>query len=349
MSIEIHPIKGYEEYEGVYEIFDDASGLHAFVAVHSTRGGGAVGGTRMHSYPTREEALHDVLRLARSMTFKCVGAGVKYGGGKAVIIGDPDLEKNEALLRSYAESLDGLGLPFYTGEDVGISEEDVQFMFNVSDHFIGRSDQAGDPSPYAAVSTFNAIEVAVASVFSCDNLVGRTVAIKGIGKVGSELALMLSRAGADVMVADIRPDAVSSLMSNNSSIREISTDEILSVEVDIYSPCAMGSEFTAQNYDLVNAKIICGAANNQLHTPDIGDRLFEKGVSYIVDYLANGGGLINVVDELEPGGYSSERVRQRLTDLRLTIVNLLKEASEIDQPMHRVSDERILRILDEQP
>jgi len=222
-------------------------------------------------------------------------------------------------------------------------------MFNVSDHFIGRSDQAGDPSPYAAVSTFNAIEVAVASVFSCDNLVGRTVAIKGIGKVGSELALMLSRAGADVMVADIRPDAVSSLMSNNSSIREISTDEILSVEVDIYSPCAMGSEFTAQNYDLVNAKIICGAANNQLHTPDIGDRLFEKGVSYIVDYLANGGGLINVVDELEPGGYSSERVRQRLTDLRLTIVNLLKEASEIDQPMHRVSDERILRILDEQP
>ncbi|MFC1598113.1 Glu/Leu/Phe/Val dehydrogenase [Patescibacteria group bacterium] len=328
----------YNNHEGIIYFEDKDSGLRGFFVIHNTNCGPAVGGTRMYPYASDTEALADALRLSEAMTYKCALAGVPYGGGKAVIIGDPEKDKSEALLRAYARKVNELKGSFFTGEDVGLSEDDVQVMLTESKYFIGNSAKAGDPSPYAALSAFYSMQTAAGEVFGNEDLSGRSVAIKGVGKVGGELSRLLTEAGAKVYIADINDEALMRTKKIAPDAVIVDSDEISKMKVDIYAPCALGNEFTNDNVDAVNAKIICGGANNQLSTPEIGDILDKRSVLYVVDYIANSGGLINVVDELEDGGYNKKRVLERTGSVRDIVKKVIQRAKEQQTSTSQVSD-----------
>ncbi len=324
-------------HEKVLEIDDAESGLSGFIAIHSTKLGPALGGTRIHNYASKEAALRDALRLSHAMTNKCAIAKLPYGGGKGVIILDPK-RKNQKLLDSYAEHVKILKGKFYTGEDVGLSEADVQEMLKVCDYFIGRTGQAGDPSAYAALSVFYCIQVAMKFVYGSESLKGRTVAIKGLGKTGSELLRLVSAEGAKAIVADNNVEIIENVRAAYPDAQIVPAEEIISQQADIYAPCALGDEFNLKTAGLLKTKIICGTANNQLETPEIGTVLFEKGIVYIPDYVANAGGLINVADELEAGGYNKARVLQRIGNIKQTCALIIEESAKLKQATNFVAD-----------
>ncbi|HYE59742.1 MAG TPA: Glu/Leu/Phe/Val dehydrogenase dimerization domain-containing protein [Candidatus Kapabacteria bacterium] len=325
----------------VIKISEPSVGLRGFIAIHNTVPGPAVGGTRMFPYTSEEEALADVLRLSEAMTYKCAVAGVRYGGGKAVIIADPTKDKHEGLLRAYARKVASLQGKFFTGEDVGMSESDVQLLLTEAPYFIGKSNFAGDPSPFAALSTFYAIQVSTKHLFGSEDLHGKAVAVKGVGKVGGELVRLLVEAGAKVTIADISEYAVRKVKEAYPEVCVTQAETIHQSPVHIYAPCALGGEFSDKTYLDVRAPIICGAANNQLASIHIGDKLQEKGILYVPDVVANAGGLIDVVDELEEGGFNKERVKERIYGLRGTLQTILDRSDVTQRSPHRVMQELV--------
>lgn len=330
----------YQNHVQVVRIDDPAVSLRGFIAIHRDHGKGAIGGTRMHPYTSEEAALEDALRLSSAMTYKCAISGLPYGGGKGVIIGDPDRDKSEQMLRAYARAVGALSIPFFTGEDVGLSESDVQIMAKESPFFIGKSDRAGDPSPFAALSTFLAIKAACLHRFGSDDLSARAVAVKGVGKVGSELVRLLVEAGVkDIRIADVKPSAVFSISSRFPNVSVVSASDIHKENVDIFSPCAMGNECTEATVPKFSCGIICGGANNQLASPRMGDELYARGISYIPDFLANAGGLIDVADELEKGGYRRERVMERISGLPRRLEEILSDSDRRGVPPYRIAEE----------
>ncbi|MEK7612096.1 MAG: Glu/Leu/Phe/Val dehydrogenase dimerization domain-containing protein [Patescibacteria group bacterium] len=326
----------FKNHKAVYRFEDAATELKGFIAIHNDNLGPATGGTRMFPYPSEEDALRDVLKLSRAMTYKCTMAGVRHGGGKAVIIGNPNTDKTERLIRAYARKIGELKGVYSTGEDVGISEADVQIMMQEAPCFVGKTGVAGDPSPFASKSTFLAMQSASEEVFG-GSLQGKRIAVKGIGKVGGELIRLLVGAGAHVTVADIRDEAVQKLASS-PSINKGDTRTIHAIEADIFAPCAMGGDLTLSSIQGIKAKLICGAANNQLASDEIGDALWNMGKIYIPDYVANMGGLINVVDELEQGGYSRDRVEERIQSVVKKVKTILRVAKEKNISPHRIAD-----------
>lgn len=338
-KIDLKKRSEFDNHKTVFEFRDQKIGLEGFLAIHNDRLGVPVGGTRMYPYKKKEDALCDVLALSRAMSYKCALSGVSHGGGKGVIIGDAKKLKTKKILSAYAQVIDFLHGNFYTGEDVGISEKDVQFMLQTSPYFIGKSELAGDPSPFAALSTFNAMEEAVRIFLGDNELRNHIVSIKGVGKVGGTLLEMLSRSGVKLKIADISSYAIKHNMADVPNLEVIDPEEIAMAEVDVYSPCALGNEFTVNNWQNVKAKIICGAANNQLTSPDIGDFFFNKGIIYIVDYLANCGGLINVVDELEPNGYQKSRVLKRIDHMKVVLNEIYTTSMQKKIAPLRIADE----------
>ncbi len=327
------------DHEGVFKMEDKQTGLKGFVAIHNNNLGPALGGTRMLSYQNEENALKDVLRLSRAMSYKCALAGVRYGGGKAVIIGDSKKDKNEDLLRSYARCIGELKGQFYTGEDVGISKKDVQeIMLSEASYFIGKKNQAEDPSPFASLSTFYSIQAAVESVFNLSSLKGLKVAVKGVGKVGGELVRLLIEVGAKVIVADIDIEALKKIEEQFSDVEIVEPDQIHKMDVDIYSPCALGDEFRDDNKTEIKAKIIAGAANNQLQDERIGDWFYQHNILYIPDYVSNAGGLIDVADELEPGGFQRERVMDRILSIKDTVKNIIELSKKNNESTNRTAN-----------
>ena len=216
----------YHNHKIVIEISRPDVGLRGFIAIHNTNLGPAVGGTRMYPYKSEKDAITDVLRLSHAMTYKCALAGVNFGGGKGVIIGDPKKVKTPELLKAYAEEINNLKGNFYTGEDVGMLEKDIAEMLRYSDYFIGRSDQAGDPSPFAGLSTFVAIKAACKWVFGDSSMKNRKVAVKGVGKVGSSIVDMLMNSGALVMISDIDDKAVLSIKQKWASVQVVNNDSV---------------------------------------------------------------------------------------------------------------------------
>lgn len=326
-EISSHQLKSNPDYDGhvrVFEMRDQSVGLHGYIAIHRLKNGRSIGGTRVYPYARPSDALADVLRLSTAMSKKCALAGVPYGGGKAVIIADPRIEKTPALLTTYARCIRDLGGLFYTGEDVGLAEKDVQDMAEHCPYFVGITGAAGDPSPYAAQSTFVAMKSVLAFVFGNEEMKGKHIAIKGVGKVGLELARLCVGAGARVTVADINPNAIRRLQKELPQISVVSVEEIQKVPADVYAPCALGNEFTETT--AVAARIICGAANNQLTSPVVGNVLRKKGITYVPDYVANAGGLLAVADELEPGGFSHERVQRKISAVGGIVRSILEEA-----------------------
>lgn len=336
----------FRNHKLVIELNNPKVGLRGFIAIHDDTLGPAVGGTRMHPYKSENEAIADVLRLSHSMTYKSAIAGMPFGGGKAVIISDPKKGKTKELLLAYAEEINSLKGQFYTGEDVGLSEDDVEIMLSTSPYLLGRRNLAGDPSPFAALSTLIAMKSACNIVFSSPNLLHRRVAVKGVGKVGLRLVELLDQEGADVVAADIDPIAIAKLTKRVPRVKIVNSDIIHLQGSDIYAPCALGKEFTLESVDEIRSKIICGAANNQLDTTQVGQKLFDRGIIYIPDYVANSGGLINVVDELNPKGYSSSRVRSEIEKVYALVTKILSISVSEATPPGQISDmiaEEVLR------
>ncbi|MDP3970871.1 MAG: Glu/Leu/Phe/Val dehydrogenase dimerization domain-containing protein [bacterium] len=332
-------LEEFSNHEKVIKFTDEASGLIGFLAIHNTNLGPAVGGTRMFPYASEDEALADVLGLSKAMTYKCAISGVPYGGGKAVIMGDPDKIKTPELLSAYAEVINYLDGQFYTGEDVGISEADVQYMLKTCPFFIGHSEKAGDPSPYASLSTYYSMQTAVMELDGSSDLSGKKIAIKGVGKVGGELARLLSNDKSEIYVSDIKEDAIQKLLQLVPTVIPVDNDKIKQLDIDIYAPCALSNELSLDDVSQMKAKIICGAANRQLSKKEVGESLFEKNILYIVDYVANCGGLINVVDELEEGGYNKVRVLKRIDGVHETVKKISQLAREQNRSTSYVADQ----------
>lgn len=333
--------KEFDNHESVTFIHDTDSGLKGFIAIHNTNLGPAVGGTRFWYYENEEEALKDALRLSRAMTYKCSLAGVPYGGGKAVLMAPaPNSKMPKEYAIAYAKRLISFDCPFFTGEDVGLTEEDVRLLAKQAPTcIIGKPEVGGLPSEWAALSVFYSMKAAMRERFGSESFKGKTVAVKGLGNVGYGLCLLLAQEGAKITGADIKKDMVERAQANVPGITIESTDKIGSLAVDVYAPCALGNEFKASIVPTLSCSIICGAANNQLTSREVGRMLDKRGILYVPDYVANAGGLINVVDELNPAGYSRERVIQNIERIHDTVRNIIQEATTSKRPISDVADE----------
>lgn len=300
-------IEKHGEHEEVIYCYDRSVGLKAIIAIHNTALGPALGGTRMWPYKSEEEALVDVLRLSKGMTSKAAAAGLNLGGGKAVIIGDPKTQKSEGLFRAFGQFVNSLNGRYITAEDVGTCVTDMEYVYMETPWVTGIPKDfggSGDPSPYTAHGVLMGIKAAARFQLGSDDLKGKRIAVQGLGNVGTNLVKYLVQEGAKVVVADIDADKVQRHVTEYG-VEKSTTDGILSVDCDIFAPCALGAVVNDASIKNFKCKVIAGGANNQLAEPRHGDQLRELGILYAPDFVINAGGLMNVFVELE--GYSPER------------------------------------------
>lgn len=319
------------EHEQVVFCQDKASGLKAIIAIHNTTLGPALGGTRMWNYNNELEALNDVLRLSRGMTFKASISGLNLGGGKAVIIGDSYTQKSEALFRRFGKFVNSLSGKYITAEDVGISPKDMEWVNMETNHVSGLPKSlggSGDPSPVTAYGVYMGMKAAAKKQYGSDNLSGKKVTVQGVGHVGETLVKHLSKEGALVTIADINQDRVAAI-SKEYGTQVIEGDAIYDGEMDIYAPCALGATLNDNTIDRLKCSVIAGAANNQLQDELIhGRRLMDKGVLYAPDFLINAGGLINVYREVE--GISEARAMELTENIYHTTADIFNRSSAND-------------------
>ena len=334
----------FAAHEGVHSFFDEKTGLKAIVAVHSTARGPACGGCRMWNYATAEEALTDVLRLSRGMSYKNAIADLDMGGGKAVIIGDSRTQKTPELFHAFGRAVNTLGGKYYSAEDVGVSVADIAEARKETPFVLGLDDPkwgSGDPSPVTADGVFRSTLRAVKRLWNQDDLNGLTVAVQGVGHVGGYLADKLHAAGAKLIVTDVN-EPVLREVAERTNATIVKPDEIYDVDAQIYAPCALGATLNEKTLPRLKAKAVVGAANNQLATADIGWRLFEMGILYGPDYLVNAGGITNVASELKAresgGSYDPAWVEKKLVRLMETVDEVFERSAAEGRPTHEVAD-----------
>lgn len=331
-----------EGFERVVHCHDEASGLKAIIAVHSTRLGPAAGGCRMFPYESLEAARHDVLRLARGMTFKNAAAGLELGGGKAVIIADPKTEKTPDLMRAFGRFVNHLEGSYYTAEDVGISVTDIQYAAEETPYAAGLTSgefASGDPSPFTARGVYLSLREALKLKTGTADLNGIRVAVQGLGNVGMSYAGMLHEAGADLTVTDINRDELAEAQDRFGAAMT-NPGQIHLADVDVFAPCAMGGALSKPVIDSLKATIVCGAANNQLADETCGARLHERGILYAPDYVVNSGGIINVASEIfqvTDWGW----VNRKIDGLAEFTGQILSQAMAADRPPHEIADELV--------
>ena len=299
-------------HEQVVFCEDRASGLKAIIAIYSTVLGPALGGTRFYPYATEEDALHDVLNLSRAMAYKASCAGLDLGGGKAVIIGDPEQVKTEALLRAYGRFVHSLGGRYITACDVGTYVQDMDVVGRESRWVSGRSPEeggAGDSAVLTAYGVFQGMRAAAEAVWGSPTLRGKRVGVAGVGKVGHHLVDHLLEDGASVVIADINAETAERVRAAHPEIEVVAPEALVSQPMDVYAPCALGGALSDETVPVLQAKVVCGAANNQLDHPGIEKVLADRGVLYAPDYVVNSGGLIQVEDEFH--GYSEPRAKAK--------------------------------------
>lgn len=324
------PIDKFSEFDGheiVSSMIDVDAGLRGFIAIHNTNLGPATGGTRYALYHSEDDALRDALRLSRAMTYKCALAGIPYGGGKAVIIGDPRKPKSKALLAAYARRINLFRGNFYTGEDAGMRKEDISFLIKKSPFVNGRKGQAGSLAPWTALGAFAALESALQAVFGTTSMEEKKIAIKGLGKIGGEICRLAYERGAKVWVADVNKEAVAAIKKKFPKVGVVGAEQIHRLKVDIYSPNAMGNEFTLASAKEVRARIICGGANNQLANISVGQLFHKRGILYLPDYLVNAGGLISIMAEVDLGGFDRVKVTKRIQNIGRTARQVIEISS----------------------
>jgi leucine dehydrogenase len=321
-------------HEALFTVQDRASGLLAFIAIHDTSLGPAVGGTRMRLYSTLDDAATDALRLARGMTKKAAMAGLRCGGGKAVIVADPTRDKTPALLEAYARTLEGLGGRFYTGCDMGISVDDLVFMRGFTRHLGHTGAEGGiDTSDLAALGVFVSIRAAAQRLGA--EVKGLHVAVQGLGQVGLRLARRLHAAGARLTVADVDPERVAAVREETGAAA-VRADALYDVPADVFSPNAAGSILNESTIPRLNCRAVVGAANEQLLAPEDGDRLHARGIVYAPDYVVNAGGLVSVL--WERGETDVKGVVARTEAIGETVGLVLDRARREGRPPHRVAD-----------
>lgn len=333
------------DYEQLVICQDKESGLKAIIAIHDTTLGPALGGTRMWTYASEEEAIEDALRLAKGMTYKNAAAGLNLGGGKTVIIGDPKKDKNEAMFRAFGRYIQGLNGRYITAEDVGTTVEDMDIIHEETNYVAGISPafgSSGNPSPVTAYGVYKGIKASAKEVFGTDILAGKKVAIQGVGSVAYTLCEYLHDEGAQLIVTDINEEAVQKAV-NAFGAKAVGLDEIYSVDCDIYAPCALGATLNDQTIPRLNAKIVAGAANNQLKLDKHGDLLHQKGILYAPDFVINAGGVINIADELN--GYNRERAMKHVDKIYDNLETVFAISKRDNIPTYiaaeRMAEERI--------
>jgi valine dehydrogenase (NAD+) len=327
-------------HEQVVFCADEASGLRAIIAIHSTALGPSLGGTRFYPYADEAAALTDVLHLARGMSYKAALAGLDLGGGKAVIIGDPATAKSEALLRAYGRFVQSLRGRYITACDVGTYSEDMDVIARECDWVTGRTTAqggAGDSSVLTAYGVFQGMRAAAEVAWGRPSLAGRTVGVAGVGKVGHHLVEHLLEDGASVVVTDVSPDAVRRVLDAHPDVRAVaSTDDLVAEALDVYAPCALGDALTDEVVATLRARVVCGAANNQLAHDGVEKLLADAGILYAPDYCVNAGGLIQVADELT--GFDFARAKQRAARIYDTTREVFRIAAEEDLPPSVAAD-----------
>jgi leucine dehydrogenase len=316
----------FDGHERVLHWADRASGLRAIVAIHRVRNGRAVGGCRVRDYATDEQALVDVLRLSRGMTYKTALAGLPYGGAKAVIIGRPTPDG----LRAFGRAVDSLGGTYVTAEDVGMSQADLAVVREATPWVLGADDVGGVAAPFTALGVFHALRGALRHHDM--GLAGLTVAVQGAGAVGTSLCALLRDAGAELVVADVDAAAAAAI----PGARVVDPDAIHAADADVFAPCALGAVLNARTIPQLRARIVAGAANNQLETPEDDARLRARGITYVPDFLAGAGGVTNGVSELD--GYDRADVEARLERIADTAEEVLAEAARRGVPTGQAAE-----------
>ncbi len=325
------------EHEQVIFCHNKEAGLKGIIAIHDTTLGPALGGMRMWPYATEQEALDDVLRLSRGMTYKAAVAGLNLGGGKAVIIGDPRKDKSEALFRAFGRFIDSLHGRYITAEDVGIDVNDMEYVFQETDNAVGVHQVhggSGDPSPFTAFGTLQGIRASLQRKFGDEQIGNYSYAVQGVGHVGLELVKLLRNEGAKVFVCDINEESVQTAV--DMGCEAVGTEDIYDVDADVFSPTALGAVVNERTIPRFKFKIVCGAANNQLATEECGDELEQRGIIYAPDYAVNAGGLMNVSIEFE--GYNRERAKRMTRAIYYNVSKIFQIAERDGIPTWKAAD-----------
>ena len=323
-------------HEQVVFCQDRASGLKAIIAVYSTALGPALGGTRFYPYASEDDAVEDVLKLSKAMAYKAACAGVDLGGGKAVILGDPDRDKSEALLRAYGRFVQSLGGRYYTACDVGTFVPDMDVIAKETDFATGRSPEdggAGDSAVLTAYGVFSAMRAAAQHTWGTPSLAGRRVAVEGVGKVGHHLVEHLVEDGASVVVSDVSQAARERSAALGADVLDV--DALRTTDCDVFAPCALGGVLSDELVPVLQAQVVCGAANNQLAHPGVEKVLADRGVLFTPDYVANAGGLVQVADEAlhaRSGGFRFERAKAKAAGIFDTTLAVFRQAQADDVP-----------------
>lgn len=309
---------------------DNQTGLKAIIGIHNTTLGPALGGTRMWAYERLEDAVEDVLRLSRGMTFKASIAGLNLGGGKAVIVGDARSLKNEALLRRFGKFVQSLNGKYITAEDVGMSTRDMEYIHAETSFVTGLPEYlggSGDPSPVTAYGVYMGMKSAAKFAYGSDSLAGKTILVQGAGHVGSYLIDNLIKEGAKVKVSDIFEDKIQAIAKRQPSVEVVAADQVFSTNMDIFAPCALGGILNDDTLSALRCDIVAGGANNQLKSEKAhGQQMLERNMVYAPDFLINSGGLINVNGELE--GYSKDAAMKKAEFIYDVCGSILTEARE---------------------
>jgi leucine dehydrogenase len=322
-------------HEEIVMCSDPSCGYRGILAVHSTKLGPALGGTRFWQYATDEEAITDALRLSRGMTYKNAVAGLQLGGGKSIIIGDNKTKDREQIFRAHGRFIETLGGRYITAEDVGTSTKDMDFVHMETGHVAGLAGKSGDPSPVTAHGVFRAVQASANRKWGSDSLEGKTVAIQGCGNVGRYLAKELHEAGAQLIVSDIDP-AKTKRVSEMTGATVVQADAIFSADADIFSPCALGGIINDETIPSLKVEIVAGGANNQLLEERHGDALQARGILYAPDYVANAGGVINVYGEV--AGWDAQRALDKADDIYDTILKVFDIAEAKNIPTYEAAD-----------
>lgn len=331
----INPVE-YDEHRKVVFIKDEAFGIEGFISIHRDNNGHpSFGATRIFNYSSIEEALNDSLRLSRLMTYKSLLAGLPYGGAKAVLLPpNPKKIKRENFLQRYAEIISDFGGAVITGADIGVSKEDVKYLKKFSPYFVGIHT---NPVKFTVNGIVESMKCAVERIFGSTDLQNRSVAIQGLGKIGSELISQLYGKVALISACDIDPVAVTRIQKKYPKVNIVSPKKIYSEVVDIFSPCAMYGTLNTDSIPLLRCKLIVGGANNQLASESVGEKIQKKGILYSPDFITNSGGLISVTEEFEHESVSSRRIQKKIKSIQKSLTKIFDLSEKNNEPTNSVA------------
>ena len=342
MKSEVLSVEGWRK---VVHFTDEDAGLDAIIAVHDATLGPGCGGCRIYPYDSFEAGLEDVKNLSRGMTYKNAMGGIPFGGGKAVIFADPKKDKTDEMLKAFARAVDSMDGLYYTAEDSGVTEADLALIRSITKYAAGMENKGigGNPSPFTARGVWRGMQAAAKHKFGADSLNGLTVSILGVGAVGMELARLVHEEGGKLVVADVNADAVKEALDRFGAESALPQDAP-AVDVDIFAPCALGGAINPDVLDRLKAKVVAGAANNQLKTPEMDQALKDKGVLYCPDYVINGAGVISVGLEITDE-WTAEEMTRRIDNIGVLLGDIFNRAEAEDLPTGAVADKMALEII----